>query len=201
MFAHTNLPGYKWTNCLSQVGLPISLSLAGAIGICTSLCQLLKLKTYSLRNCGASTFHHGKCKLKLATQSSLTLCDPMDCSPPGSSVHGILQARILEWVAISFSRGSSQPRDQTQVTHIVKDYLPTEPPGKPWRNLLPWRKRQTRGRKREAELGTPFSMSPLRYSLWLSCSQGLLLFLLQPLIPQLALLFLPVSQIPRRRIC
>ena len=40
----------------------------------------------------------------------LTLCDPMDCSPPGSSVHGILQARILEWTAIPFSRGSSQPR-------------------------------------------------------------------------------------------
>ena len=48
-----------------------------------------------------------------------TLCDPMDCSPPGSSVHGILQARILEWVAISFSRGSSQPRDQTQVSCIA----------------------------------------------------------------------------------
>ena len=50
----------------------------------------------------------------------LTLCDPMDCSPPGSSVHGILQARILERVAIpfciSFSRGSSRPRDQTQVS-------------------------------------------------------------------------------------
>ena len=43
----------------------------------------------------------------------------MDCSLPGSSVHGILQARILEWVAISFSRGSSQPRDQTQVSHIA----------------------------------------------------------------------------------
>ena len=43
----------------------------------------------------------------------------MECSPPGSSVHGILQARILEWVAISFSKGSSQPRDQTQVSHIV----------------------------------------------------------------------------------
>ena len=42
-----------------------------------------------------------------------TLCDPMDCSPPGSSVHGIFQARTLEWVAISSSRGSSQPRDQT----------------------------------------------------------------------------------------
>ena len=44
-------------------------------------------------------------------QSCLTLCDPVDCSPPGSSVHGILQARILEWVAISFSRISSRPRD------------------------------------------------------------------------------------------
>ena len=47
-----------------------------------------------------------------------TLCDPMDCSLPGSSLHGILQARILEWVAISFSRGSSQPRDQTPASHI-----------------------------------------------------------------------------------
>ena len=47
------------------------------------------------------------------TQLCLTLCDPMNCSPPGSSVHGILQARILEWVAISFSRGSSRPRDWT----------------------------------------------------------------------------------------
>ena len=52
----------------------------------------------------------------LVTQSCPTLCDPMDCSPPGSSVHGILQARILEWVAMSFSRGSSQPRDWTWVS-------------------------------------------------------------------------------------
>ena len=44
-----------------------------------------------------------------------TLCDPMDYSLPGSSVHGILKARILEWVAIPFSRGSSRPRDQTPV--------------------------------------------------------------------------------------
>ena len=49
----------------------------------------------------------------------LTLCDPMDCSLPGSSVHGILQARILEWVAISLSRGSSQPRDWTQISHTA----------------------------------------------------------------------------------
>ena len=53
------------------------------------------------------------------TQSCLTLCDPMDYSLPGSSVHGILQARILEWVAVPFSRGSPQPRDQTQVSHIA----------------------------------------------------------------------------------
>ena len=51
----------------------------------------------------------------LVTQSSLTLCDPMDCSSSGSSVHGILQARILEWVAISSSRGSSRHRDRTSV--------------------------------------------------------------------------------------
>ena len=48
-----------------------------------------------------------------------TLCDPLEYSPPGSSVHGILQARILERVAISFSRGSSRPRDQTQVSHTA----------------------------------------------------------------------------------
>ena len=58
------------------------------------------------------------CISKIA-QSCPTLCDPVDCSPPGSSVHGILQARILEWVAISFSRGSSQPRDQTHVSRIA----------------------------------------------------------------------------------
>ena len=54
------------------------------------------------------------------SQSCPTLCNPMDyCSPPGSSVHGILQAGILEWVAISFSRGSSWPRDRTQVSCVA----------------------------------------------------------------------------------
>ena len=52
-------------------------------------------------------------------QLSLALCDPMDCSLPGSSVHGIFQARGLEWVAISLSRGSSPPRDRTQVSRIA----------------------------------------------------------------------------------
>ena len=53
------------------------------------------------------------------TQSCLTLCDPMDSSLPGSAVHGIFQARILEWAAVSFSRGSSQTRDRTWVSCIA----------------------------------------------------------------------------------
>ena len=58
--------------------------------------------------------NHLKClsvQFSSVTQSCPTLCDPVDCSPPGSSVHGILQAGLLEWVAISFSGGSSRPRD------------------------------------------------------------------------------------------
>ena len=59
----------------------------------------------------------------LVTKLCPTLCDPIDCSPPGSSVHTILQARILEWVAISFSRGSSWPRGQTWVSCIARQIL------------------------------------------------------------------------------
>ena len=55
----------------------------------------------------------------LVAQLCLTLCDSMDCSLLGSIAHGILQARILEWVAITFSRRSSQPKDWTQVSHIA----------------------------------------------------------------------------------
>ena len=59
------------------------------------------------------------CMRAKSLQSCLTLCNPMDCSPPGSSVQGILQARILEWVATPFSRGSSWPRDWTEVSGIA----------------------------------------------------------------------------------
>ena len=62
----------------------------------------------------------------------LLICDPMDCSPPGFWVHGILQARILEWVAVSFSRGSSQPRIQPGSPVLLADTLTSEPPGKPY---------------------------------------------------------------------
>ena len=66
----------------------------------------------------------------LVTQSCPTLCHLMHCSPPGSSVHGVLQARILEWVTISFSRGSSQLRGQTWVTCTAGRSEPSEPPRK-----------------------------------------------------------------------
>ena len=54
----------------------------------------------------------------LVSQSCPILCDPVDYSPPGSSVHGVSQARILEWVAISFSRGFSEPRDTTRISWV-----------------------------------------------------------------------------------
>ena len=69
-----------------------------------------------------ASFHNITIKVTVAL-FCLTFCDPMDYSPPDSSLHGILQARILEWVAIPFSRGSSQPRDQTQVFCITSRFF------------------------------------------------------------------------------
>ena len=65
------------------------------------------------------------CSYLLVAQSCPTLCNPMDCTLPGSSVHGILQARILEWVAIFFSKESSEPRDRTQVSCSAGRFFPT----------------------------------------------------------------------------
>ena len=65
------------------------------------------------------------------TQSCPTLCDPMDCSLPCSSAHGILQARVPEWVVVLFSRGSSQPRDQPSSPALQADLLLSEPLGNP----------------------------------------------------------------------
>ena len=82
-------------------------------------------------------------------QSRVTLGDPMDCSPPGSSVHGFLQARILEWVAVPSSRGSSWSRDRTRISYVSCIgrwiLLPLAPPGLPlW--LSWWRIRLQCGR-------------------------------------------------------
>ena len=63
--------------------------------------------------------HHLKKEESEVAQSCPTLCDPMDSSLPRSSIHGIFQARVLEWIAISFSRGLFQPRDRSQVSCIV----------------------------------------------------------------------------------
>ena len=88
-------------------------------------------------------------------QSCPTLCDPMDCSPPGSSVHGIFQARILEWGAIFFSRRSAWPRDWTQVSRIVGRCF-TVGATKEWRHLVEapkWNSRQWPWKR--ADLITP----------------------------------------------
>ena len=77
-----------------------------------------------------------------AAQPCPTVCDPVGCSPPGSSVHGILQARRLEWVAISFSRGSSRPRDRTCISGIAGGIVTPE---KGWRreDYRPWSQQHT----------------------------------------------------------
>ena len=95
-----------------------------------------------------STLTPGPLEIILCSQSCPTLCDPMGCSLPGSSVHGILQARILEWVAIPFSRASSQPGDQTWVSHIAGRFFTV------WTT-------------REAQIQSPETKSYLRRSQWL----------------------------------
>ena len=96
-----------------------------------SFCFLFLQVTYFL----LTFYREWKCWMKvLVAQSCLTLCNPMDCRPPGSSVHGIFQARILDWAAISFSRGPSWPRNQTHVSCTAGRFFTTEPPGKTrWR--------------------------------------------------------------------
>ena len=88
-----------------------------------SVLQVCSLKPQYLCSESSFPFNSGLC---LVSQSCPVLCNPMDCSPPGSSVHGILQARILEWVAIPSSRRSSQPRDRTQVSRIAGGFFTIE---------------------------------------------------------------------------
>ena len=78
--------------------------------------------------------NHEPCEV---TQLFPTLCYPMDCNLPGSSVHGIFQARVLEWVAISFSRGSSWPRDPARVSRVVGRCFTVSP----WVGKIPWRRK------------------------------------------------------------
>ena len=72
----------------------------------------------------------------LVVQSCLTLCDPKDRSPPGTSVHGIIQARALEWVTISSSMGSSQPRYWIQVSCTAGRFFTVWATGKPYNTII-----------------------------------------------------------------
>ena len=86
-------------------------------------CSVLQSPGMLLISTDAWAPAHTICKHAKLLHSCLTLCNPMDCSPPGSSVHGILQARILQWVAISFSRGASRPRDRNCVSYVSCSYF------------------------------------------------------------------------------
>ena len=89
---------------MSKPTFPKDLRILFTVYVCVYVCKMLFLQG----------FHRGS-----VSQLCPTLWDPVDFRPPGSSVHGILQARILEWIAIPFSRGSSRPRDGTGVSHIA----------------------------------------------------------------------------------
>jgi len=102
---------------LSPMGIQVQISCYNKKEVFTTLvsCDFPKVMIFE-----ANFYKILKESMKVkVTQLCPTLCDSMDYSLPASSVHGILQARILEWVASPFSRGSSQPRDQTQVSHIA----------------------------------------------------------------------------------
>ena len=82
------------------------------------------------RRCGTDYLEIVLC-YAMSLQSCPTLCNPVDCSIPGSSVHGILQARTLEWVAMPFSRGSSHPGIESRSSALQVGSLPTELSGNP----------------------------------------------------------------------
>ena len=96
-----------------------------AVNMINRLCNRLLLLSFLGSLVHAILHHVFKFRLcVLVAQLCLTFCDPMDCSLPGR-IHGILQARILEWVSIPSCRGSSHPRDQTWVSHIAGGFFTT----------------------------------------------------------------------------
>ena len=139
------------------------------------------LQTFKLCN----AFNHRYESRSEVAQSCPTLCDPMDCSLPGSSIYGIFQARVVEWGANSFSRRSSQPRDWTLVSHIVSSWGCNWPSHQPhiWqeRNCPRAHKDKTKIQKSgtvvtlclSEDTQSCFSAFPgtsLHFSLWIVCS-------------------------------
>ena len=113
-------------------------------------------------------------------QSCLTLCDPMDCTLPGSSVHGILQAIILEWVAVHFSMGSSQPKNQTQVSRIAGGFFPVWATREAPTCYVVWPKKKKKNQKNKfislkfwkPEIWTKSSGAKVKMLAWLDPSGG-----------------------------
>ena len=125
-----------WSHCslAGLANLAVVASLSPRIVICKTGIVLGPasngLNVKCLVQCVAVQAIH-ECMRATLLKSYLTLCDSMDCSLPGSSVHGVLQARILQWVAVPSSRGSSRSRDWTQVSY--GSCIGRWPPGKPSR--------------------------------------------------------------------
>ena len=109
--------GTKHTHICVQPS-PSSLSQIFHFLNCILFSQLLSLRTIHLQYIQAVSLCLGLFIGCVHAQSCLTHCDPMDCSPPGSSVQGIITARVLEWGAISYSRRSSQPRLNPCLLHL-----------------------------------------------------------------------------------
>ena len=129
MYVSDSLPphGLQATKLLGPWGFPGKNTEVGSHFLLPGT-FLTQGSNLGLPHCGQSLYHLSRqgspktCTAAAAAQplqSCPTLCDPRDGCPPGSPIPGILQARTLEWVAISFSRGSSSPRDRTWVSHIV----------------------------------------------------------------------------------
>ena len=138
----------RTSGTLSSLGFRAPLSLVSLLPLWQPLpdpadsssppCTMSSQWSATARCSSASYLHSDPWKVRVkVVQSCLTLCDPMDYMD--YTVHGILQARILEWVAIPFSRGSSQPRDQTQVSCIAGGFFTSSATGEapdPWRPHL-----------------------------------------------------------------
>ena len=105
---------------------------------CLQCCEVDKMPMFQRENRTRNIWK----KESVSSQSCSTLCNLMDCNPWSSSIHGILQARILQWGPILFSRGSSQPRDQTWVSHIAGKFFTVwatrEAPWNTWAHAKYW---------------------------------------------------------------
>ena len=99
------------------------------------------------------------------------LCEPKDCSPPGSSVHGISQARVLEWVGIPYCRRSSQPKDGTHVSCISGRFCTTEPPEKPlYVTLFSIKPRESKRMTKKLVIGLCILLDDFSSRFWLIVS-------------------------------